>query len=227
MRVRNFLVATALVAGVMVFAGCNDRSNDNDNENNVTTPNVEDVTTIGSSSDYVDDSPVAGVSRGVWNGDVYTNAYLDMSFTLPEGWNVLSDAEVAALLGLGLDFFEFNLPGDADLFTDIYVQDPNTGNNVQIIFERLHPLLSGIPTDVFVEFASEGIEDIGGTVDLNFPITRIGSYDWHSFGTELSFSGTVAYGRQFINIQDDIIRYIIITYFDDVQVVDDVLNMFN
>lgn len=84
----------------------------------------------------------AGLDRGTWTGNVYTNAFASIQFTLPEGWVAATDEEIAALMGQAADLFTDRqkwLVESAKLTTiyDMMVQDPVTMNNVAVMFENL------------------------------------------------------------------------------------------
>ena len=57
--------------------------------------------------------------------------------------------------------------------------------------------------------------------------TKIGSFDWHSFGTEWERGGVTMHQRHFINIQGGFLRIIMITYEDGAESAEDILAMFS
>jgi len=167
-------------------------------------------------------------TRGSWDGNVFTSEYLGLRFVTPPGWNVMSDAEIGATMGLATGFmesFEVEMPDDAEMAHDMMAVNPLTGDNVQIIYERIQG--RRIPTVAqIIEASTEPIEQMGGRV-ISIPgTTRIGAHTWYSFGTEINMGGMIAYGRQFVNIQDGFVRLIIITNFTSVDAANDILPMF-
>jgi hypothetical protein len=50
-----------------------------------------------------DNSEARGaIQSGAWNGDVFTNEWVNISFTLPDGWRALTEDEIRAQMELGL-----------------------------------------------------------------------------------------------------------------------------
>lgn len=44
--------------------------------------------------------------RGKWDGDTYSNEFLNLKFTKPDGWKAASDEEVAEIMGLATEYSE-------------------------------------------------------------------------------------------------------------------------
>ena len=170
--------------------------------------------------------------RGEWNNGVYTSDYLGLRFTLPEGWVAATDDEIAANMGLAADFIDdigagLEMPEDMDLLIDMMARSEETGANVQVIFERL-PGRGRITEADYIEEVVRQMELLGGELNLDFPgTTTLGGYEFYAYGTEMTHFGVVAYGRQFINIQDGFVRLIIITYFEGSETVEEILEMFS
>jgi len=150
--------------------------------------------------------------RGVWADHYYTNEYLGVRFILPLGWQVTTDAELRMIAGLAGDFMAeagAEMPEGLETLTEMMANHPLEGANVQIIFERFR---GRTPTmDSFLEMAREQIEPIGGRVIETPGTTRIGPYDFYSFGTELEMHGMTIPGRQFVNFHEGYARLIIVT----------------
>jgi hypothetical protein len=84
----------------------------------------------------------AGLDRGVWDANVYTNAFAKLMFTLPEGWAAATDEQIAALMGQAADILTDKqkwLAESAKLTTiyDMMAQDPVTASSVAVMFENL------------------------------------------------------------------------------------------
>ena len=83
-----------------------------------------------------------GLTKGVWNNDVYTNDFAGLRFVLPEGWVAATDEELASLMGIASE----NLTDDQQWILeaaeqtsmyDALIRDPVSGNNVLIYFGNL------------------------------------------------------------------------------------------
>ncbi|MCL2408843.1 MAG: hypothetical protein FWC96_04420 [Oscillospiraceae bacterium] len=178
-----------------------------------------------------------GPVRGVWEDNVFTSEYLGLRFVMPHSWVATTDADIADLMGLGADMMAISgieIPGefwdmfDLRVLIDMVAGNPIAGSSVKIAFERLTFPVRGISAAEYIALTAEQLEQIGMGVNLDFPGTvRIGAYDWYSFGTAMYLPmGVVAYGRQFINVQDGFVRTIGITGADPEAPVNEVLAMF-
>ena len=82
-------------------------------------------------------------SIGEWNGNVYTNDFLGISYKLPDGWIKYSDEEIAAVMNLSMEMLNDNQKALADLakLTVVYymlVKNPATGENISVFTEKVH-----------------------------------------------------------------------------------------
>ncbi len=88
-------------------------------------------------------------TRGVVDGDVYTNEFLGFTFTKPSDWRFLSDEEMAERMNTTMDVFEYNSVEEALAETatmyDMYVGDAY-GNSAIIIYENLMITAQGTVT---------------------------------------------------------------------------------
>jgi len=174
-------------------------------------------------------------ARGVWEGDVYTNETLGLRFTPPDDWFVATDAEIAELMGFGVDMlaggsdaFLADILDAADLtiFHEMMAASP-TGSNVQIMFERLVFPQTRLTEAQYLESVEGDLAWAGIRVDVSSPgPTRIGGYDWYSYGTAIDMLGGTVYGRQFFTIREGFIRLIIFTYFEGSESLEEMLAMF-
>ena len=163
--------------------------------------------------------------RGGWDENVYTSEYLGFSFTLPQGWRAHSEADIAAVIGMAegtLGGQGTYIPANVDIFVDMAANNPATGANIQISFDKLD---SPMTEQEYIALSSESIEFYGGSVTGASGTVRIGNYDWHYFSSELDF-GVMIYARQFVNIRDGFVRSIIIGYIEGSETAEDILPMF-
>lgn len=73
------LLLAAMMALALVACGDTPANNDNDNKDN--------------------DTKTEEFARGSWDGNVYTNDSLDLTITVPDGWKIATDEELAAIMG--------------------------------------------------------------------------------------------------------------------------------
>ena len=173
--------------------------------------------------------------RGTWENDVFTSEYLGLNFLLPDGWFIASDIDIAYEMGVSVDLMdqlsEFDIAGLMDMAALDVVYDMMAsslaGAKVLIFYQRLVYPLNQISETEYIEWAAKRITEVGVDVHFDYPgTTRIGNYDWHSFGTSVNIMGIDILGRQFINIHDGFAREIIISYNDMTEPIDEILHMF-
>ena len=77
------LLLAAMMALALVACGDTPANNDNDNKDN--------------------DTKTEEFARGSWDGNVYTNDSLNLTVTVPDGWKIATDEELAAIMGITID----------------------------------------------------------------------------------------------------------------------------
>lgn len=90
-------------------------------------------------------------ARGSWEGSVYTNESIGLTVTVPEDWNIATDEELAAIMGITIDSLsEEGLSEEFLKAQNIYemmAQDPTYGTNVIIMAENLAVTVGGTKYD--------------------------------------------------------------------------------
>ncbi|MCL1936317.1 MAG: hypothetical protein FWF57_08110 [Defluviitaleaceae bacterium] len=220
MTKRNTFILSIFVSFLFFLTACGSA------QSRTTTSNTQEIPTENTNSN--------GLKRGIWDGNVYTNEWLGVRFFMPDNWVIATDEEIADLLGVASDILPVlgkDIPADfweiAGVTTmhDMLVSEAETGNSVQIIFERLVFPNTQMTVEDLMESMMGFLQEVGINAYINPGTTQIGGYNWHSLNTELDVSGTIIYGRQFYSIRDNFARTIVITYSNDAQL-EDFLSMF-
>lgn len=111
-------------------------------------------------------------SMGEWNNNVYTNNFLGLKFSLPQGWTYSSDEEIAEMMNLGIELLNDDQKAAAELskLTSVYyiaANNPNTGDSVAVMSEK--PSM-----DVTTEFYINQLKSHLSTVEsVNYEIGEI------------------------------------------------------
>lgn len=137
---------------VLALAGCNNNETpivDDTNINDSSTV-IEDTANTNEDTTPETSNTESEISMGNWNESVYTNDFLNLKYTLPEGWISYSDEEIAKLMNVSseLAFGEKDFIKEIAKLTSVYylfTQSPTNGNNVSVLTEK--PLV-----DVTVEY---------------------------------------------------------------------------
>lgn len=101
--------------------------------------------------DTDNDTKTETFARGSWEGNVYTNDSLGLVITVPEEWNIATDEELAAIMGITID--SLTEEGVSEEFLkaqntyEMMAQDPNYGTNVIVMAENLAVSVGGTSYD--------------------------------------------------------------------------------
>lgn len=101
----------------------------------------------------VDDSfvQIKKLTRGTIEGNVYTNDYLDFTFTKPDSWVYYSDEEIATLLSFSIELFTTDNFAESlennMLLYDMMVYDPVTMSNLSVSYENLSKTVGFVITE--------------------------------------------------------------------------------
>jgi hypothetical protein len=175
-----------------------------------------------------------GITRGIWNDNVWTSEYLGITVTLEDNWLYATDEEIAALMGIGSDALaaqglelDFELATLAT-FHDMLASNTATGASIQVLIERLFFPHNRMTAEQYIEAAAETLEMMGMQVNLDFPgVTRIGNYDWLSYGSVMEVMGVEISARYFVNVKDGFARIIMMVYSEASETPEEILQMFN
>ncbi len=104
--------------------------------------------------------------RGEWEETIYTNDFVGLTFTYPEGFTLLTDEELINMFEIELDDSKFDEQKDnfeeamelATTFFDFTLMNYNTGENVMLMVEDLTKTNSiDVTTDVYMDLFIENL----------------------------------------------------------------------
>ena len=230
------ILLAVLMALTLTLAACG-----NGDDNGPVTPPTQNNN--GPADNGPDDPPETNgetgtVTRGVWDGNVFTSEFLGLTFTMPDGWVASTDAEIAALMGLAPGVLEAaggDIPEDlwdtVESVHDMMAMNPLTGVSVQILFDRLEYPYTAMSTAEFVAEYLELMEEIMEMMGMEFEVlpgtTRIGNSDWHSFASTMEMFGMTITSRSFFSVHEGFSRTISITYSEGSESPEEILAMFS
>ena len=132
-----------LLSAIMIFSlfACDEiKKSEKDDEDDVR----------GNISSDKDDEG-AELSLGKTSGGTYTNDFLGLSWTLPEGWEFYSDAEILALNNIAEGYLDEDVAKQlekASLIYDMYAQNSSEGSTVNVVIEKLRTTKIDIKTSL-------------------------------------------------------------------------------
>jgi len=104
--------------------------------------------------------------RGEWEENIYTNDFVGLTFTYPEGFTLLTDEELINMFEIELDDSKFDEQKDnfeeamelATTFFDFTLMNYNTGENVMLMVEDLTKTNNiDVTTDVYMDLFIENL----------------------------------------------------------------------
>ena len=103
------------------------------------------------------------ISLGSWNENTYTNDFLGISYTMPDGWVRKTDEEILEDMELGAELIGNNSELNkkiAELTSVTYfmTSDITTGNNIIVMSEKTYS--SNITTDKYMDAVVKNIQKV-------------------------------------------------------------------
>ena len=154
-----------------------------------------------------DGAAQSGDLLGSWNGSIYANEALGISYTLPAGWVYASDEELLGMMDIALDSGILSDRtqlvvelGKSRIVYGMVAQDPVSGNNIQVMFESLEGMSNqdAITEEVYAASAASQQEQmLNASADASVSIgetyrARLGGQDCLVLPLTLTMSGVTA-----------------------------------
>lgn len=131
-------------------------------------------------------------TRGVWTDNCYTNEFLNLKLTMPEGWVYASDEELAELMGV-ITQNSSNLSEEfinAKVIFDMMAQDPANGTSITLQVENMALTVGGskITEKEYLDLTLSQIEQQGITCTLSDGVTEttIGDVTYQTYDSTLN-----------------------------------------
>lgn len=141
---------------LMAFAGCTGGADKPNAQDLISTLPAEGGKPVVTDTPAPTEAPIAteeptaeptaeaetSITRGTWTDGVYYNATAGFNFTPPENWLLASDEEIAQLVGVSKEMLgtEGEDLSDHEVVYDTFVQNPDNGTNVFIIYQKVSML---------------------------------------------------------------------------------------
>ena len=144
------LIITIAVIMMFTITGCGkkEESSNTKEEVNVNKTNANQSNANQSNANQVNETQTNEVSKtektfsmGEWKNNVYTNEFLGIKLTLPEGWSYSDEEQIASMMNIGVELLnddQKELAEISKLNTVYYVVANNaeTGDNLSIMSEK-------------------------------------------------------------------------------------------
>lgn len=152
---KKLLVTLMLSTTLLTACGAQPTASTTSEDTSAAAPSestAEETSETEESSEAAETSQENVISRGTWDGNVYTNTFAGITYTKPEDWVAATDEEIAELFGE--EFTVADLENtEQQVIMDTMVQNPVTGTNMFVQFENLSMLIGGMnmTTDTYLD----------------------------------------------------------------------------
>jgi len=163
------------------------------------------------------------LSRGTFEGDVYTSEFIGVSFTKPKTWVYATDEEIAATMQIGAELVnQENFLAQAEKMNNVYdmmVRDVMTGNNINVVFENLKASASSnITVEQYIEVARKQLIEQAPMLGYKFGEAekcKLGEQEFYRLPAEGSYSGIAFNQRIYFRKEGSYMIVITLSLFDD------------
>ncbi|SHI13448.1 hypothetical protein SAMN02745823_02693 [Sporobacter termitidis DSM 10068] len=160
-------------------------------------------------------------ARGVWSNGVYSSVFTGLKFTLPDGWEVSPDEEVAEKMSIAADTLSDKTKWAAaasglSTIYDMMASDPTTGSNVIVMFENADGMASVSESDYLLA-AAMALDPEDYTIDDTYT-TKVGATDYKTLHV---FEKYIEYDQYFfVHRQGNYMTSFVVTILDDTKIED-------
>ena len=160
------------------------------------------------------------LSRGTWDGDVYTSEFAGLKFTLPEGWTRSTDEEIAEVMQLGEEVLADEGKYNSELakLTTVYdmmAKSADQTANIQVMMEK-----TTYDVDAYAATLKKGLEEVQSIpYEVGEPTeTTICGNTYKAVTATVEMSGVKMEQSYYIRVEGDYMVAIIVTSAGDMTV---------
>jgi len=170
MKTKHILAFLLAVLTVLTLASCIfvpfDRDSGIDDEST-----SESISVFHTVTDTTNGKPDT-LTRGTFEGDIYRNAFVNITFTKPESMIYATDDEIAQMLNITKEQLNDDKLFESAAITsviDFMVTDPRTNNNINATFENLSKAnATNITIEQYVDIFKDNINAMDSGYQYTF-----------------------------------------------------------
>jgi len=177
---------------------------------------------------------------GTWDGNVYTNPSINLTFNMPEWYRAYTTLELANDMEIPIRMMEtgtigtelweeaFFIGGDIDV---MFAYDETTYSSVGLSVRRMPNGMRTFPLHGYLERhinqEAQMWASIGFDIEMEFAqtTTRIGAHEWYSGRVIVSFESLTFMAERFVTIVDGYVWSLVVVA-DNVEELGKILGMF-
>ena len=195
-------VTLVLVFVLFILAACADSSGGTSSpqQNNADTPGTSQESAVQSASDQQssgrnDHHESMEFTRGYWRDGIYTNAFANLTFRLPDGWEYASHEQLDGMT----DMIQSSSPDqapDSQMFFDMIAREAFATISIVIMFDPIHldDARADYCAEKYIDGAMQAYQQRPDIAHISekFEIT-FGGEQYYAFSVELDPDTTLTY----------------------------------
>ena len=167
-KLMALLMGAALMLSLAACAGDNETDTDADTTAavvNEETDASENSSDTEAETEEKEDNSSKKITRGTIDGDVYTNDFMNFTFTKPADWRYLSDEEIAQTVNVGSEVLDLNsleeaLSSTASIYDMCAVNATGT-ENVMLCYENtMLTAFRQLTADEYIEAVKQQLSSV-------------------------------------------------------------------
>ena len=140
--------------------------------------------------------------RGTWDGNVFTSEFASLTFTMPDNWVSGSDEEIAALMGVSVEFLSdqgmkiTERMLELSTIYDMAAQNPVNGDSILLMYENLTMHIGGtrLTEMLYLESLAEQLDSFEmGYTFLGIKDTTIAGQIYKTLEASIDIYGLTQY----------------------------------
>ena len=162
------------------------------------------------------------VTFGEWDDNIYTNEFLGIKYTMPDGWSKYSDEEIAEVMNIAVDDLKKKdeikklLDQQRGVFY-VMASDSSTGNNIILLSEK--PLLKDASMSLYTNSLKQ---QLALNTNLIYTVEEpqeetINNFNYTTMKATTSQNGVQIYQKYFIRKVDNNFVSVIVSSTNDKQ----------
>lgn len=222
-KLMALLMGAALMLSLAACAG--DNETDTDADTTAAVVNEETDASEGSSdteaeaeTEEKEDNSSKKMTHGTIDGDVYTNDFMNFTFTKPADWRYLSDEEIAQTINAGQDTLDLNaieeiLTNNASVY-DMCVQSATGGESVFVCYENT--MLTAFRQLTADEYIDAVRQQLDALTEIDYTLSEtedatLSNIDFRRFNATANVNGVELSQSYYVRAEGKYIASVIVT----------------
>lgn len=220
-KLMALLMSAALMLSLAACAGDNETDTDADTTAavvNEETDASENNSDTEAETEEKEDNSSKKITRGTIDGDVYTNDFMNFTFTKPADWRYLSDEEIAQTINAGSEVLDLNsleeaLSSTASIYDMCAVNATGT-ENVMLCYENT--MLTAFRQLTADEYIDAVRQQLDALTEIDYTLSEtedatLSNIDFRRFDATANVNGVELSQSYYVRAEGKYIASVIVT----------------